>query len=208
MLKIQPAFHMEEFVIGINVENTSNYIEVEVTNPGADGEEAQICARGPDDLVEFFIASSQLGDRGFTLLASADDRDLPLEIETCYSLAANQPYATMDMRLINNSNEDVAIWWTELLSGCGEVQAFQPQVGFGDDADPLSYGVTLVDCGNVDWSREAQPGMDFPEYASYGRTEIEVTLILPDMAEDTWLVAIAHGPWPMAPTVSPRPCSR
>jgi hypothetical protein len=139
--------HMEEFVIGINVENTPNYIEVEVTNPGADGEEAQICARGPDDLVEFFNASSQLSDRGFTLPTSADDRDLPVEIETCYSLAANQSYVTMDTRVINTSDEDVAIWWTELMSGSGEVQAFQPQVGFGEPlASAACPATTAVAC--------------------------------------------------------------
>jgi len=124
--------HMEEFVTGINIENTPNYTEVEVTNPGTDGEEAQICASGPDDLLDVQNPSSQVQDFGFQFPSSADDRDLPLEIETCYSLAANQPYVTIDTTLTNTSGEDVAIWWVEWLSGSGEVQAFQPQVGFGE----------------------------------------------------------------------------
>ena len=124
--------HMEEFVTGINIENTPNYTEVEVTNPGADGEEAQICARGPDDLLDFLNPSSQIRDFGLNFPASADDRDLPLEIETCYSLAAGQPYVTIDTRLVNTSSEDMGIWWVEYLNGSGEVEAFQPNIGFGE----------------------------------------------------------------------------
>ena len=65
--------HLEEFVSGINIENTPNYIEVEVSNPGADGEAAQICARGPDDLLELINASSIVRDFGLPFPASADD---------------------------------------------------------------------------------------------------------------------------------------
>ncbi len=124
--------HLEEFVIGINIENTPNYTEVEVTNPGAAGEAAQICARGPDDLLELVNASSKIRGYGFNFPESADDRDLPLEIETCYSLAAGQLYVTMDTRITNTSSEDVPIWWVEYLNGSGEVEAFQPSVGFGE----------------------------------------------------------------------------
>jgi len=124
--------HLEEFAIGINIENTANYTQVTITNPGADGEEAQICARGPDDLLEYSNASSKIRDFGFPFPDSADDRDLPLDIETCYSLGANQSYVTMDTRLINTTGEDVKLWWVEYLNGSGEVQAFQPQVGFNE----------------------------------------------------------------------------
>ncbi len=124
--------HLEEFAIGINIENTANYTEVEITQAGADGEQAQICARGPDDLLEYANASSKIRDFGFPYPPSADDRDLPLEIETCYSLGANDSWVTMDTRLINNSSEDVTLWWVEYLNGSGEVQAFQPQTGFNE----------------------------------------------------------------------------
>jgi Carboxypeptidase regulatory-like domain len=124
--------HLEEIVTGINIENTPNFTEVEITNPGADGEAAQICARGPDDLLELVNGSSVVRGYGFPFPESADDRDLPVEIETCYSLAANQPYVTMDTRVSSTSGEEVGIWWVEYLNGSGEVEAFQPQVGFGE----------------------------------------------------------------------------
>jgi hypothetical protein len=124
--------HLEEFVLGVNIENTPNYTEVSVVNDGSDGEPAAICARGPDDLLDRINASSAI--RGFGLLFpdSADDRDLPLEIETCYSLSAEQLYVTLDTRLINTSAEAVSVWIVEYLNGSGEVEAFQPQLGFGE----------------------------------------------------------------------------
>ena len=84
--------HLEEFIIGINIENTANYTEVEIRNNGEDGEPAVICASGPDDLIEVLNASSQIRSLGAQFPDSADDRDLPLEIETCYSLAPDETW--------------------------------------------------------------------------------------------------------------------
>ena len=164
--------HLEEFVTGINIENTPNFTEVEITNPGADGEEAQICARGPDDLLDNQNPSSQIRSRGFPFPASADDRDLPLEIQTCYSLAANQPYLTIDTRLTNTSSEDVSLWWVEYLSGSGEVQAFQPEAGFGEPlftAGCPASAVVACDGGECDQCNYlAYAGHDGAAGVSYG----------------------------------------
>jgi Carboxypeptidase regulatory-like domain len=164
--------HLEEFITGINIENTPNYTEVEVTNPGADGEQAQICARGPDDLLDVQNPSSQVQSFGFPFPPSADDRDLPLEIETCYSLGANQPYVVMETRLTNTSGEDVALWWTEWLSGSGEVQAFQPEVGFGEPLFTTACPATsMVACdeGECDQCNYlAYAGHDGAAGVSYG----------------------------------------
>lgn len=164
--------HLEEFVTGINIENTPNFTEVEVTNPGADGEEARICARGPDDLLDNQNPSSQIRVRGFPFPDSADDRDLPLEIETCYSLAANQPYLTMDTRLINSSAAAVTLWWVEYMNGSGEVQAFQPQAGFGEPlftAGCPATSVVACDDGACDQCNYlAYAGHDGAAGVSYG----------------------------------------
>ena len=45
--------HLEEFVVGVNIENTPNYTEVRIVNDGSDGAAAVICASGPDDLLDF-----------------------------------------------------------------------------------------------------------------------------------------------------------
>ncbi len=141
--------HLEEFVTGINIENTPNYTEVKVTKPGAAGEEAQICARGPDDLLDYVNGSSTIRGFGLAFPDSADDKDLPLEIETCYSLAAGASYVTMDTRLINTSSEEVGVWWVEYLNGSGEVEAFQPNIGFGEPLFTSTCPATsAVACGD------------------------------------------------------------
>ena len=141
--------HLEEFVTGINIENTPNYTQVKVTRPGAAGEVAQICARGPDDLLDYVNGSSTIRAFGLGFPDSADDKDLPLEIETCYSLAAGDSYVTMDTRLINTSSEEVGVWWVEYLNGSGEVEAFQPNIGFGEPLFTSTCPATsAVACGD------------------------------------------------------------
>ncbi len=164
--------HLEEFVTGINIENTPNFTTVEIVNPGADGEEARICASGPDDLLDNQNPSSQVRSRGFPFPPSADDRDLPLDIETCYSLGANQSYLTIDTRLINTSSQEVTLWWVEYLNGSGEVQAFQPQVGFGEPlftAGCPAASLVACDDGECDQCNYlAYAGHDGAAGVSYG----------------------------------------
>lgn len=164
--------HLEEFVTGVNIENTPNYTDVRVANTGEDGEPAQVCARGPDDLLDFLNASSTIRGFGGSLPASADDRDLPLEIETCYSLAADEPWLTMDTRLINTSSDPQQIWMVEYLNGSGEVQAFQPQVGLGEPLfTSACLPATAVACDSGDCDQcnyLAYTGHDAAQGVSYG----------------------------------------
>lgn len=124
--------HLEEFITGINIENTANYTDITISNDGDNGEPAVICATGPDDLVEIVNASSTIRNLGADYPASADDRDLPLEIETCYSLDPEEPWVTMDTTLRNSSGDDLPIYIVEYLNGSGEVEAFQPNAGLGE----------------------------------------------------------------------------
>lgn len=164
--------HLEEFVTGVNIENTPNYTEVRIENSGENGEPAQVCARGPDDLLDYINASSKAGDFGGSVPASADDRDLPLEIETCYSLVPGEPWVTMDTRLINTSSEPLAIWMAEYLNGSGEVEAFQPLVGLGEPLfTPACPPASAVACdgGECDQCNYlAYSGHDDAAGVSYG----------------------------------------
>lgn len=167
--------HLEEFVIGVNIENTPNYTEVRVVNDGSNGEPASICARGPDDLLDRVNASSVIRGYGLLFPDSADDRDLPLEIETCYSLAVQQLYVTIDTHLINTSAEPVSVWMVEYLNGSGEVEAFQPQLGFGEPLfTPGCPAATQVSCGSSEsglcdqCNYLAYSGHDGADGVSYG----------------------------------------
>ena len=124
--------HMEEFVTGVNIENTPNFTDVSVVNDGSNGDDAVICASGPDDLLDYVNASSIIRGLGFVFPESADDRDLPLEIETCYRLQSGQRYITMDTTLRNLEGSELEIYMVEYLNGSGQVEAFQTQAGFGE----------------------------------------------------------------------------
>ena len=124
--------HLEKFVTGVNIENTPHYTEIDIRNDGSDGEPAVICATGPDDLIETLNPSSTIRGLGGVFPDSADDRDLPVVIETCYSLAPTESWVTLDTTISNESTEALTIYISEYLNGSGEVEAFRPDLGFGE----------------------------------------------------------------------------
>ena len=87
----------------------------------SDGQAARICATGPDDLLELANASSAILDFGVPLPPSADDMDLPVDIETCYSLEAGARYVVLDTNFTNQGGDDLPIYLTEYLNGSGQV---------------------------------------------------------------------------------------
>ncbi len=142
--------HLEEFVIGLNIENTPNYTDVRIENDGSDGEAAVICASGPDDLLELANASSAIRDFGARLPSSADDRDLPVEIETCYTVEPGVRYVTLHTTFSNQGTEDIPIYLTEYMNGSGQVGFFQPYAGFGEPLfTPSCPEETYVPCSAV-----------------------------------------------------------
>tara|TARA_R110002072_G_scaffold8842_5_gene43961 strand:- start:2075 stop:5137 length:3063 start_codon:yes stop_codon:yes gene_type:complete len=124
--------HLEEFIIGLNIENTPNYTDVRIENDGSDGQPAMICAIGPDDLLELANASSAVSAFGIPLPPAADDKDLPVEIETCYSLEVGAKYVVLDSTFRNLGLEAFDVYMTEYLNGSGQVGFFQTYAGFGD----------------------------------------------------------------------------
>lgn len=134
--------HFEEFVLGTNIESAPNYQTVEVISAGgenADGScrPAVIRATGPDDLLDFVNGSSAI--RSLTLQGSplnfppsADDKDLPVVIQTDYTLNAGENYIRIDTKLINETASAQRIYLVEYLNGSGEVEVFQHGYGFGE----------------------------------------------------------------------------
>ena len=167
--------HMEEFVLGLNIENTPNYTEVEVVNDGSDGEQAVICVRGPDDLLELANASSIIGEFGLPLPPSADDRDLPLTIETCYRVSEGARHVEMVTTFSNLGSDELPVYMVEYLSGSGQVEFFQPYAGFGEPFfTPSCPDQTYVACsGREDGLCDqcnfvAYSGVDGAAGVSYG----------------------------------------
>jgi Carboxypeptidase regulatory-like domain len=164
--------HMEEFVIGLNIENTANYTDITIANDGTDAFPAEICASGPDDLLELANPSSAIEGFGVSLPDSADDTDLPVQIETCYSLAPGARHVVIDTTFSNETSDDLPVYMTEYLNGSGQVEFFQPYAGFGEPtftaSCPASTNVTC-DAGTCDQCNFiAYSGKDGGAGVSYG----------------------------------------
>jgi hypothetical protein len=139
--------HLEEFVIGLNIENTANYTDIRIDSDGSDGQVARICATGPDDLLELANASSAIEAFGVALPSSADDKDLPVDIETCYTLEKGAQHIVLETTLTNQGADNLPVYLTEYLNGSGQVEFFQPYAGFGEPQFTASCPIeTYVSC--------------------------------------------------------------
>jgi hypothetical protein len=164
--------HMEEFAIGLNIENTANYTDIVIVNDGSDAFPAEICVSGPDDLLELANPSSAIEAFGVSLPASADDRDLPVQIETCYSLAPGERHVVIDTTFTNETSDDLPVYMTEYLNGSGQVEFFQPYAGFGEPtfttSCPASTNVACDDGTCDQCNFIAYSGVDGAAGVSYG----------------------------------------
>lgn len=62
---------------------------------------------------------------------------------------------------------------TDLISTASSAEITTPDYGHFNSW-PVTIDANKLGGGTVDWGREAQPGMDFPEYASYGLSPAEI----------------------------------
>jgi hypothetical protein len=93
---------------GVNIETVINAQTVEIVNDGHDGTAAILRTCGPDDLLDFANASSQVTDVGLGFPPLADDRDLEVEGCTTYTLEPTtdpddpQDFIRIDTEIFNN----------------------------------------------------------------------------------------------------------
>jgi hypothetical protein len=133
----------EEWSPGINLENTANHTSITVLNDGSNNLPAVIRATGVDDLLDFVNPSSVVAGFGGTFPASADDTDLPVTVQTDYTLEAGKSYVKVDTKLTNTDTVNpLDIFFSDYLNGSGQVELFQTGYGFGE---PL---VTHPRCAN------------------------------------------------------------
>jgi len=122
----------------INLSLTVNVQEVVVVNDGANGEPAVLRAVGVDDLLDAFDLVNAIKAFGFGMVpSSAQDRDLPLEIVTEYTLGLGDRAIRIETHVRNLGAETLLTYVGDLLNSSGEDDAFVPPVGFGD---ALLYG--------------------------------------------------------------------
>ena len=129
----------------LDVETVVNPQTVEIVNDGADGQPASIRSCGPDDLLDFINPSSQIqGIPGVQIPGHADDRDLPIEACTLYSLEPFASRVRMDTTVTNLGTISFPLLVGDWINPGGELEnLFSPGDGPGS-------GLT-ADLGSIAW---------------------------------------------------------
>lgn len=122
----------------INLSLTANVENIEVVNDGANGEPAVLRTVGVDDLLDAFDLINAIKAFGFGMVPpSAQDRDLPIELVSEYTLGVGDEAIRIETTIRNLGTEALRTYVGDLLNSSGEDDAFVPPVGFGD---ALLYG--------------------------------------------------------------------
>jgi len=160
--------NFEEWSTSVNIENTAHYTSVMVVNDGTDGNPAVIRATGPDDLLDFLNPSSIVAGLGYTFPPTANDRDLPVVIVTDYILEPGKNYARVETTVTNTGGTPLNIFFGEFLNGSGQLQLFQPVLGFGEPMATWDCPTTTTNkCDFV-----AYAGRDAAAGVSYGYVQL------------------------------------
>ncbi|NNL66771.1 MAG: PHP domain-containing protein, partial [Myxococcales bacterium] len=118
-----------EMSTSVNVESVINATSVTVLNDGQDGTAAIVEACGPDDLLDYINASSQVEAFGVVLPAGLDDQDYEVEGCTQYVLEprmAGDPgnRVTVTTTIFNNGPDTVELFPGDYLNGMGELEQY------------------------------------------------------------------------------------
>jgi hypothetical protein len=141
--------NFEEWATAINIENAAHYTDLTIINDGSDGQPAILRATGVDDLLDFVNPSSVVADFGFPFPASANDTDLPVEIQTDYILEPGRNWLRVETTVQNVSGAPFSIFFGEYLGGSGQVETFQAGYGFGEPLVGTTCPVSATNPCNV-----------------------------------------------------------
>jgi hypothetical protein len=181
-LEVQPA---------ASIEGVIHADQIEIVNDGENGLPAQIRACGPDDLLDYINASSEVGSLGVTLPSGTDDTDLDLDGCTTYTLEPGDRHLTIETELIYNSGPTANLYVGDYLNGAGELEQWtsnepilggSPAQGIGEllanaSFEVLSYFGFGQGTG-VDYALIPQPfpGATYPVSSSFSTGGISFVL--------------------------------
>ncbi|HYB98372.1 MAG TPA: CehA/McbA family metallohydrolase [Candidatus Limnocylindrales bacterium] len=195
----------EELIPGINLENTSHFTDAIVLSDGADCSPATVRMSGVDDIFDFVNGSSAIRDMGFTFPESADDRDLPVEVQTDYTLETGDRYVRIDTTITNLDPEPLSIYFAEYINGSGQIEMWRPAYGFGEPLATTSCPASTYhpcDTGNCDpCNYIAFSGDDDAAGVSYGyihtangTTAVTVSgVVVPALGQEVAAVFLGAG---------------
>ena len=141
--------NFEEWATSINIENAAHYTDLTIINDGSDGQPAILRATGVDDLLDFVNPSSVVADFGFAFPASANDSDLPVEVQTDYILEPGRNWVRVETTIRNTSASAFSVFVGEYIGGSGQIETFQSGYGFGEPLVGATCPVSAANPCNV-----------------------------------------------------------
>ncbi len=160
--------NFEEWSTSLNLENTAHYTSLTVLNDGTDGNPAVIRATGVDDLLEFINVSSTVAGLGYEMPAGIHDTQLFVDVVTDYILEPGKNSVRVETTVTNTRSTPLSIFFGEFINGSGQLQLFQPVLGFGEPLATFACPTTATNkCDFV-----AYAGRDAAAGVSYGYVEL------------------------------------
>jgi hypothetical protein len=189
----------------LNIETVVNPIAITVVNDGQDGTPAILRACGPDDILDYANASSQVAQLGASLPAAADDSDYAIDACIEYVLRPGRRDIQMNTTVFSSETVTRQFWAGYYVNGGGTLEQWQhtnrnPVAGLGE---LLITGATLA---------LSYHGFDSSEGVDYGLLPVQlptsavassafttsgVTFLLHSQSIALVLVAPAAAPGPI-----------
>jgi hypothetical protein len=189
----------------LNIETVINPTSVVVVNDGEDGTPAILRVCGPDDLLDYVNASSQVAQLGASFPAAADDRDYAIEACIEYVLAPGRSDIQLTTTMFSSESVTRRFWVGYYVNGGGTLEQWQDTL-----QDPVAgVGEMLVSGGNLALSYygyDASEGVDYvllpiqiPTSAAYSSsfTTSGVTFLMHSQSIATLLAVPAGAPGPV-----------
>ncbi len=141
--------NFEEWAVSLNIESTAHYTSLTIINDGSDGNPAVLRATGVDDLLDLLNPSSVIGNFGFFFPPTVDDFDIPVTVQTDYTLGVDDSFVDVDTTVTNTDGSPLSIYFGEFLNGSGQVELFQYGYGFGEPLLTAACSASNATCNRL-----------------------------------------------------------
>ena len=197
----------------VNIETVINATSVVVLNDGADGTPAIVESCGPDDLIDYINASSQVAQFGVSLPAGVDDQDYDVTGCTRFELPPRLPgdpgnRLAVTTTIFNDSTTDtIGLFPGDYLNGMGELEQFtrldsasraSADAGIGElTAIPGLSSFSYYGFGQaqgVSYGRIGLPSPDLPPIVDSSFSTAGVSFVLASNSIIQLLIPVPHPP--------------
>jgi hypothetical protein len=151
----------------LNIETVVNPTSIVVVNDGQDGTPAILRACGPDDILDYVNASSQVASLGASFPAAADDKNYAIDACIEYVLLPGRRDITMNTTVFSSETATRRFWAGYYVNGGGTLEQWQDTA-----RDPSAgLGELLVSGSNL---ALAYYGFDSSEGVDYGVLPMQI----------------------------------